>query len=240
MVSARARMMLILALALSPSGCVKKDDAVDRSGTRPVTMEVVVVDDDFDPFTEPVGALPDGVSIRLETAIRARGLVTQHYAMLVKKPGETDAQAKERFSPWLSAQPLPAGRRFIVGDVVEENETGELSPIGLRTYVLTGEAIVTQANVIDASVLVDDGKGPMRQPVVMVTFDAAGGERFHEATREHVKERIAIVVDGKAMSLPVVQSPIPGGRVSISMQGYDEQAVAEAQRLAAGLRGKAK
>jgi preprotein translocase subunit SecD len=53
-----------------------------------------------------------------------------------------------------------------------------------------------------------------------------------------VKERLAIVVSDKAMSVPLVQSPIPGGRVSISMHGHDDRAVAEARRLAVALRGK--
>jgi len=238
----RARSMLLVALALSPSACTKKTaDAVDLADLQPITMELVVVDDELDPFAKPAGTLPESVSVRAEERLSRSGIrMTHHYAMLVKKPGETDAQAKERFSPWLSTQPLPEGRRFVLGDVMEEDETGAPRPIGLRTYVVAGEAIVTHANVVDATVLEDDGKGPVQPPVVLVTFDAAGGERFHAATREHVKERIAIVVNDKAMSVPIVQSPISGGRVSISMQGYDDRAAAEARRLAVGLRGKLK
>ncbi|MDI1447653.1 hypothetical protein [Polyangium sp. 6x1] len=238
----RARIMLLVALTLSPSACTKKQDvAVDLAGLRPITMELVVVDDELDPFEKHAGTLTESISVRAEEMLSRAGFpVTHHYAMLVKKPGETDAQAKARFSPWLSTQPLPAGRRFVLGDVMEEDETGKPRPIGLRTYVVAGEAIVTHANVVDASVIEDDGKGPMQQPVVVVTLDAAGGERFHAATREHVKERIAIVVNDKAMSVPIVQSPISGGRVSISMYGYDDHAVVEARRLATALRGKPK
>ncbi|MDI1429169.1 SecDF P1 head subdomain-containing protein [Polyangium sorediatum] len=230
--------MLLVALALSPSACAKKkDDAVDLAGLRPITMEIVVVDDELEPFAKAAGTLPESVSVRAEQRLSRSGLpVTLQYAMLVKKPGETYVQAKERFSPWLSTLPLPAGHRFVLGDVMEEDETGEPRPIGLRTYVVAGGAIVTHANVVDAMVLEDDGKGPVQAPVVLVTLDAAGGERFHAATREHVKERLAIVVNDKAMSVPLVESPIPGGRVSISMHGYDDHAVAEARQLAAVLR----
>ncbi|HVK67061.1 MAG TPA: hypothetical protein VM694_21395 [Polyangium sp.] len=236
----RARSVLLVALALSPSACTKKkDDAVDLAGLRPITMEIVLVDDDLDPFAKPGGTLPESVSVRAEERLSRSGFpATFRYAMLVKKPGETYVQAKERFSPWLSTLPLPAGRRFVLGDVMEEDETGQPRAIGLRTYVVAREAIVTHANVVDAIVLEDDGKGPVQPPVVVVTFDAAGGERFHAATREHVKERLAIVVSDKAMSVPLVQSPIPGGRVSISMHGHDDRAVAEARRLAVALRGK--
>ncbi|MDI1477328.1 hypothetical protein [Polyangium sp. y55x31] len=237
--AARASMTLLAALALSPFGYAKNVEAADDSGLQPMTMEIVLVDDRFDAFAKPVGPLPEGVSLRVELVPTGPGAhATNHYAVLLKKPGETDTQAKERFSPWLSAQPLPAGRRFVLGDVIQENEAGETQSIGLRTYVLTGEPIVTEANVVDASVGMEGA--PIRQGVVTVTLDAAGGERFHAATREHVDERIAIVVDGKAFSVPVVKAPIPGGQFWISTHEYGVQAVAEAERLAARLRGKAK
>jgi hypothetical protein len=71
-------------------------------------------------------------------------------------------------------------------------------------------------------------------PVVEARFDAAGGEAFHALTRALVDRKLAIVLDGRVMSAPVVREAIPGGRVMI-MLGSRARAE-DAERLAARLR----
>jgi preprotein translocase subunit SecD len=51
---------------------------------------------------------------------------------------------------------------------------------------------------------------------VTFRFDNAGGKRFGEATKINVGKPIAIVLDGKVISAPVVREPILGGRGVIS------------------------
>jgi SecD/SecF fusion protein len=73
------------------------------------------------------------------------------------------------------------------------------------------------------------------QPIVSFHFDGAGAKRFAEITRAHVGEPFAIVLDGKVLSAPVIQEPIPGGSGQIS----GNFTVAETTSLAALLRAGA-
>jgi len=66
-------------------------------------------------------------------------------------------------------------------------------------------------------------------PVVTTVFDSVGARRFARLTTEHVNERFAIVLDGKVLSAPNINEPIPGGRGQISggftLQGAKDLAV---------------
>ncbi len=53
-------------------------------------------------------------------------------------------------------------------------------------------------------------------PVVTTVFDSAGARQFSRLTTKHVNERFAIVLDGKVLSAPRINEPIPGGRGQIS------------------------
>ncbi|WP_158817964.1 protein translocase subunit SecD [Methylocapsa sp. S129] len=54
------------------------------------------------------------------------------------------------------------------------------------------------------------------QPDVNFTFNLRGGQRFGQVTSENVQRRFAIVLDGKVISAPVIQTPITGGRGQIT------------------------
>ena len=49
------------------------------------------------------------------------------------------------------------------------------------------------------------------QPVVSFRFDTLGGKKFGDLTSENVNNRLAILLDGKVISAPVIRSPILGG-----------------------------
>jgi SecD/SecF fusion protein len=61
-------------------------------------------------------------------------------------------------------------------------------------------------------------RGNLGEPEIDFTLDAEGAERFAEITRQHVHERLAIVLDGNLYSAPVIQSPIETGRGQITGQ----------------------
>ncbi len=71
--------------------------------------------------------------------------------------------------------------------------------------------MVSGENLVDAQATFQDG-----QPVVSIRFDSVGARRFAQATRANVKRRFAIVLDGKVISAPVINEPIPGGSAIIS------------------------
>ncbi|MEZ4308098.1 MAG: hypothetical protein R3F14_08645 [Polyangiaceae bacterium] len=53
--------------------------------------------------------------------------------------------------------------------------------------------------------------------MVRVQLTPEGGERFQRATAANIQRRLAIVVRGRVLSAPVIQSEIGGGTVVITM-----------------------
>jgi preprotein translocase subunit SecD len=89
-------------------------------------------------------------------------------------------------------------------------QTGRASrePIVVKKRtVMTGETIT------DARVQIDS---QYNEPYVSVAFDERGAGQFADITTRHVKERLAIILDGKVQSAPVIQEPITGGEARIS------------------------
>jgi hypothetical protein len=106
-----------------------------------------------------------------------------------------------------------------------------------RPYVLFDEVELDGANVVAAECELD-ASGYSQQWFVTVSLDVDGAERFASATRRWTKRRLAIVVDGRVLSAPVIMSEIPGGQLSITMGRslLRDEARAAACALAAGLR----
>ncbi|MCX7808205.1 MAG: protein translocase subunit SecD, partial [Deltaproteobacteria bacterium] len=78
-------------------------------------------------------------------------------------------------------------------------------------------------------------------PYVALTLDAAGAEVFERLTAANVKRRMAIVLDDRVESAPVIQSRIGGGRASITLgknRSYQEM-LKEASELVVVLRAGA-
>lgn len=96
---------------------------------------------------------------------------------------------------------------------------------------LLGETYVTGKSLKDAKTTFDN----LGRPVVTLEFDKEGAEKFDQATAANVGRQIAIVLDGKVISAPVVQERISGGNAQIS----GNFTTAESQRLAIMLRAGA-
>jgi preprotein translocase subunit SecD len=98
-------------------------------------------------------------------------------------------------------------------------------------YVLDAREIITGEYLIDAT----PSQDPLEGVTVQFTFNNEGGRRFRNETGRHVGDYMAIVLDDRVMSAPVIQSAI-GARGQITMGGRDIQA---AQDLALVLRAGA-
>jgi protein-export membrane protein SecD len=83
-----------------------------------------------------------------------------------------------------------------------------------RAHYIFSETRLTGERVQDARVSVDQ---QTQKPVVSLTLDRRGAQKFGDLTREHVDERFAIMLDDEVQSAPVINEPIPGGRAQISM-----------------------
>ena len=104
----------------------------------------------------------------------------------------------------------------VVGGDEEGLAHGE--PTDCRLHCLEPRAIITGADVADASVVVDPYSG---SPVVSATLTDAAAGQFGDATAANVGRQLAIVLDGEIVSAPVIQSAIRGGQIQITFGALD-------------------
>jgi len=58
-------------------------------------------------------------------------------------------------------------------------------------------------------------KGPQGDRQIEITLTDAGRKQFAKVTREHLYQRLAIIVEGKFLEAPIIQSEISGGKCQI-------------------------
>ena len=88
-------------------------------------------------------------------------------------------------------------------------------------YLLEKRVLMSGESIADADVRIDQR---FNEPYVSLVFDKAGATRFAEITGKNVKRRLAIVLDGKIHSAPVIQERIPGGQAQITGNFTTEEA----------------
>ena len=90
-----------------------------------------------------------------------------------------------------------------------------------RPYVLDKKILMTGEFIRDARVRIDSQDN---MPYVSLSFDSIGAEKFAKITRRNVGRNMAIVLDDKVQSAPVIREAITGGEASISGQFTVEEA----------------
>ncbi|MBW7849264.1 MAG: protein translocase subunit SecD [Rhodospirillales bacterium] len=79
------------------------------------------------------------------------------------------------------------------------------------TYVVRRRVTVGGDSLVDAQPSFQNN-----EPVVSFRFDSAGAKRFGDATKENVGRQLAILLDDRVISAPVIREPILGGSGIIS------------------------
>ena len=92
------------------------------------------------------------------------------------------------------------------------------------------DAVLTGTHLKDAAVGFDE----YGQALVQLEFDSQGAKIFEKVTSRHVGTRLAIILDGKIHSAPVIREPIPNGKAQITGNFTDEEARDLALVLRAG------
>ena len=80
--------------------------------------------------------------------------------------------------------------------------------------------LLDQTSVSSAAVQKDPITGA---PEINVTLTANGRKLFAEVTRRNIGKRLAIVVDGKLLSVPRIAGEIPGGSLPISARLSEQE-----------------
>ncbi|WP_317310315.1 protein translocase subunit SecD [Clostridium thermobutyricum] len=106
------------------------------------------------------------------------------------------------------------------GIVKTLSQTGDLTFVGPD-----GKVILTGKDVEKASAVIDQ---QTNQPVVSLKFTSEGTQKFAEATKEFIGQKIAIKMDNETLTDPTVQSQIDNGEAVITGSG----SIQAAQNLA--------
>ncbi|GBC60780.1 protein translocase subunit SecD [Desulfonema ishimotonii] len=88
-------------------------------------------------------------------------------------------------------------------------------------YLVKKRSLLTGAYLTDARVQIDS---QYNEPYVGIRFDRKGARIFERITGENVKKRLAIVLDKKVYSAPVIQEKIAGGEARITGSFTTEEA----------------
>lgn len=104
---------------------------------------------------------------------------------------------------------IPPGEEILY-QVTMDPKTGRQRKI---PYLLKKRTVLTGEYLTDARVQIDQ---QYNEPYVSLSFDARGARIFEQITGENIKKRLAIVLDNKVNSAPVIQDKISGGRAQIT------------------------
>ncbi|MCV9941250.1 protein translocase subunit SecD [Boseaceae bacterium BT-24-1] len=129
--------------------------------------------------------------------------------VLVQVPGLQDPQQLKRIlgeTAKLQFRMVADQNATDVDMLPSQDQGGQPIPIS-RQVIVEGE------DLIDAQPAFDQRTS---QPIVNFRFNIRGAQRFGQATTENLGRQLAIVLDNKVISAPVIQSPITGGSGQIS------------------------
>jgi preprotein translocase subunit SecD len=94
----------------------------------------------------------------------------------------------------------PAGTEILPSDEVRQD--------GRKIfYVVRKENLLGGESLVDAGVSFDE----YHRPQVSFRFDNLGAKKFGDITNQNIHKQLAIVLDGKVISAPTIQTPITGG-----------------------------
>ncbi|KPJ66361.1 MAG: preprotein translocase subunit SecD [Syntrophobacter sp. DG_60] len=98
----------------------------------------------------------------------------------------------------------------ILYEVSVDKKTGQQVEI---PYLLEERTLITGDYISDARVLIDP---EINEPYVGISFNKQGAKIFAQITEEHVGRRLAIILDNKIHSAPVIREKIPHGEARIT------------------------
>ena len=152
--------------------------------------------------------------------------------ILVQLPGVQDpdrikrllgSTAKLSFHLVEGVGPVPPSNRDISENLPSRD--------GKEHYTINRRPVVTGDQLVDAKAAFDQRTG---EPIISFQFDTAGKRAFGRFTQTNVGKMLAIVLDGKVLSAPVIREPIVGGSGQISGRYTTQETTDLATLLRAG------
>ena len=183
---------------------------------RTAQLEFKIVDDGSDYMKKLAASLPKDGPITAEPETwTEKHSGQQHEDFYLRSK---DRAALEKFIAGLTGDlAVPPDRELGIEEVTPR-DSGEAAPEKFyRTYFLKKRAGVTGEYLADAEVSWDE----MGRPEVAFTMNRQGADLMGKLTGENVGRKMAIVLDDKITSAPVIESKI-SERGRITMGGYGD------------------
>ena len=192
-------------------------------------QESVALDINADGSTLTVKYTDDALSALKNQAVQqSLEIVRKRIDELGTKEPLIQQQGDDRIVIQLPGVQDPAEIKSLMGKtakmtfhLVDEETTPQMAQMGkispdsmLMTGEETGYIVLKRAIVVGGESL-DDSRQTYdenNRPAVSFSFKSAGAKKFGNATRDNVGRRLAIVLDGKVISAPTINSPITGGK----------------------------
>jgi beta-lactamase regulating signal transducer with metallopeptidase domain len=99
---------------------------------------------------------------------------------------------------------------------------------GFREVLNVDKTVLLDGTALKSASVDKDFLG---HPEIQIKFTDAGAKLFAAITRQHLHQRLAIIMDGKPLTAPVIQSEISDGRAQIAGSFTEEQAAALADEI---------
>ncbi|MFN9810754.1 MAG: protein translocase subunit SecD [Deltaproteobacteria bacterium] len=198
-----------------PGATDEQFDQIRAVISRTARLEFKVVDDEAT-FLADLNDVPQGVSRAQETVSAGEENPSVQSTYLTASGEDARTRLQDYVASLRQNGSIPEGREVLVGQAdlgldAEDLEDGETPQEVWRTYTVHSRADVTGDAIADAMVANDPQDG---NPYVALTFDSAGADAFERLTGANVRRRMAIVLDDRVETAPVIQSRIGGGRAS--------------------------
>lgn len=102
-------------------------------------------------------------------------------------------------------------KKALAGEVPEGYELKRLDD---KPLLLEKKAVLTGDTLLNAEVKFDQYR--FNEPIVGLKFNTKGARKFARITAKNIGRRLAILLDGKVQSAPVIKEKIPSGEAVIS------------------------
>jgi len=185
---------------------------------RTAQLEFKIVDDGSDYMKKVAASVPkDGAVTVAPESWTEKHAGTQHEDVYLRVK-EKDREVLSKFIAGLSGDLAVPNDREIALELMSPREASEGTPDRYyRSYLLKKRAGVTGEYLAMA----DESWDEMGRPEVSFTMNRQGANMMEKLTGENVGRKMAVILDEKITSAPVIESKI-GERGRITMGGYGD------------------
>ena len=219
--------------------CTDQFDEIRDIISRTARLEFKIVDDEAT-FVRDLTDLPEGIELSSELVSAGEQKPQVSSAYLLAKGEEGRSRLSNYIDTLSNEGRLPDDHQLAIGrmDQLEQDQGSGDEQESWRTYYLFDRAEVSGDYIEDASVAIDPQDN---KPYVALNFDSEGARVFERLTGANIKRRMAIVLDDRVNTAPVIQARIGGGRAQITLGGYRDynELLNEANELVIVLRAGA-